>query len=172
MADEEARRKDRDPAQDRAEIADLIARYLFAMDYHDADAYAGCFTEDGVLDYAMGTLVGREAIRAEARVFAAKIGEIFVDWQGHPARLRHLVQQKVIRIDGNRAWHTGLWWEMTNGGPGGTIATPSFGTYEDELVRADGRWLFARRTIYNEFLPGRESAAVNPVRRMEALAAR
>jgi ketosteroid isomerase-like protein len=158
-------------AQDRAEIADLIARYLFAMDYHDADAYAGCFTEDGVLDYAMGTLVGREAIRAEAKVFAAKIGEIFVDWQGRPAKLRHLVQQKVIRIEGDRAWHTGLWWEMTNGGPGGSIATPSFGTYEDELLRVDGRWLFARRTIYNEFLPGRESAPVNPVRRIEELAA-
>ena len=41
-------------ARDRAEIADLMARYLFAMDYHDADAYAGCFAEDGVLDYAMG----------------------------------------------------------------------------------------------------------------------
>ena len=37
-------------AQDRAEIEDLMARYLFAMDYHDYDAYAECFTEDGVHD--------------------------------------------------------------------------------------------------------------------------
>ena len=155
-------------ARDRAEIADLMARYLFAMDYHDADAYAACFTEDGVLDYAMGTLEGREAIRAEAHTFAAKIGEVFKDWQGRPAKLRHLVHQKAIRIDGDRAWNTGLWWEMTNGGPEGSLATPSVGTYEDELARVAGRWLFRRRKIYNEFLEGRHSGPANPVREMDA----
>jgi hypothetical protein len=153
--------------RDRAEIADLMARYLFAMDYHDADAYAECFTEDGVLDYAMGTLEDREAIRAEARVFRDKIAEVFKDWQGHPAKLRHLVQHKAIRVDGDRAWNTGLWWEMTNGGPEGSLATPSFGTYEDELVRVGGRWLFRRRKIYNEFLDGRHSGPANPVLEME-----
>ena len=144
-----------------------MARYLFAMDYNDFDAYAECFAEDGVLDYAMGTTLGREAIRAEAKAFKANIGRIFVDWQGHPAKLRHLVQHKAIRIEGDRAWNTGLWWEMTNGGPEGSPATPSFGTYEDELVRVDGRWLFKRRKIYNEFLEGRESGPANPVLTME-----
>ena len=154
-------------ARDRAEIADLMARYLFAMDYHDADAYAECFAEDGVLDYAMGTLDGREAIGGEARIFRDKIAEVFKDWQGRPAKLRHLVQQKAIRIEGDRAWNTGLWWEMTNGGPEGRPATPSFGTYEDELVRVGGRWLFKRRKIYNEFLEGRHSGPGNPVLAME-----
>ncbi|HEU4652147.1 MAG TPA: nuclear transport factor 2 family protein, partial [Croceibacterium sp.] len=93
-------------AVDRAEIADLMARYLFAMDYHDADAYAACFTEDGVLDYAMGTLEGREAIRAEAKVFKDTVARLFVDWQGNPAKLRHLVQHKAIRVEGDRAWNT------------------------------------------------------------------
>jgi uncharacterized protein (TIGR02246 family) len=154
-------------ASDRAEIADLMARYLFAMDYMDADAYAECFTEDGVLDYAAGVSEGREAIRAEARVFKDAIARIFKDWQGNPAKLRHLVQHKAIRIDGDRAWNTGLWWEMTNGGPEGSLATPSFGIYEDELVRVEGRWLFKRRKIYNEFIPGRESGAANPVLAMD-----
>jgi ketosteroid isomerase-like protein len=157
-------------AADRAEIADLMARYLFAMDYHDADAYAECFTEDGELDWAMGVARGREAIRAEARSFATKIGEIFKDHQGNPAKLRHNVDQKVIRVEGDRAWHTGFWWEMTNGGPDGSIALPSFGIYEDELRRVAGRWLFSRRKIYNEFLPGRESGAANPVVAMDAKA--
>ena len=157
-------------ASDRAEIADLMARYLFAMDYQDADAYAECFTEDGVLDYAMGCLEGREAIRAEAKVFQDKVAEIFKDWQGNPAKLRHAVTQKVIRVEGDRAWNTGFWWEMTNGGPEGSMETPSFGTYEDELARVGGRWLFRRRKIYNEFLPGRESGTVNPVLAMDAAA--
>ena len=155
-------------AADRAEIRDLMARYLFAMDYHDADVYAGCFTEDGVLDYAMGQLEGRAAIRAEALVFKDKVGEIFKDWQGNPAKLRHAINQQAIRIKGDRAWNTGFWFEMTNGGPEGSLALPSYGTYEDELARVDGRWLFKRRKIYNEFLPGRESGAVNPVLAMDA----
>lgn len=159
-------------AADRAAIEYLMARYLFAMDWNDADTYAECFTEDGVLDYAMGRLEGREAIRAEARAFKAKVGEIFKDWQGQPAKLRHTIGQQAIRVEGDRAWNTGFWFEMTNGGPAGSVATPSFGTYEDELARIDGRWLFSRRTIYNEFLPGRESGAVNPVLAMDAAAER
>ena len=156
-------------AADRAEICDLMARYLFAMDYHDADAYAECFTEDGELDWAMGVARGREEIRAEARGFAEKIGEIFKDHLGNPAKLRHNVNQKVIRVEGDRAWHTGFWWEMTNGGPDGSMALPSYGIYEDELARVDGRWLFKRRKIYNEFLPGRESGGI-PVRELDRLA--
>ena len=155
-------------ASDRAEIADLMARYLFAMDYNDYDTYAECFAEDGVLDYAGGVTRGREEIRAEAKVFKDNVARLFVDWQGNPALLRHLVQHKAIRVEGDRAWNTGLWWEMTNGGPGGAPATPSFGTYEDELVRIDGRWLFKRRKVYNEFIPGRESGAVNPVLAMDS----
>ncbi|MEO5597256.1 MAG: nuclear transport factor 2 family protein [Novosphingobium sp.] len=41
-------------ADDRAEIEDLMARYLFALDFFDADTYADTFTQDGVLDWAMG----------------------------------------------------------------------------------------------------------------------
>ena len=155
-------------AADRAAIEDLMARYLFAMDYHDADTYAGCFTEDGELDWAMGVVKGREAIRAEALSFKARIGEIFKDSSGAPAKLRHVVAHKAIRIDGDRAWNTGFWFEMTNGGPDGSVALPSFGVYEDDLVRVDGQWLFSRRKIYNEFLPGRESGPANPVLAMDA----
>ena len=154
-------------ARDRAEIADLMGRYLFAMDYNDYDAYAECFTEDGVLDYAAGVTQGREAIRAEAKAFKENVARLFTDFQGRPAKLRHLVHQKAIRIEGDRAWHTGMWWEMTNGGPEGSLATPSFGSYQDELRRVDGRWLFSRRRINNEFLEGRETGATNPVNTLE-----
>jgi ketosteroid isomerase-like protein len=155
-------------AADRAEIEDLMARYLFAMDYHDADTYAECFTEDGELDWAMGVAKGRDAIRDEALSFKERIGEIFKDSEGGPAKLRHAVCQKSIRVDGDRAWNTGLWFEMTNGGADGSIALPSFGIYEDELARIDGSWLFTRRKIYNEFLAGRQSGPVNPVLAMDA----
>ena len=45
--------------EDRAEIEDLQARYLFALDFHDPDLYVSTFTEDGVLDYGSGDVKGR-----------------------------------------------------------------------------------------------------------------
>lgn len=164
---------DADYARDRAEIEDLMARYLFAMDWNDFDTYADCFTEDGTLDYAKGSTTGRENIRAEAKAFKENVGAIYTDVDGNPAVLRHLLCQSVIRVEGDRAWHTGMWFEMANDGPrtpDGKRFTPTvgtFGTYEDELVRVDGAWKFSFRNIRNEFLPGRESPRENPVLAMD-----
>ena len=49
-------------AEDRAQIEDLQARYLFALDFHDPQLYASTFTPDGILDYGEGDVKGREAI--------------------------------------------------------------------------------------------------------------
>ncbi len=49
-------------AEDRAEIQNLQARYLFALDWGDADTYASTFAPNGELDYAGGVEKGRKAI--------------------------------------------------------------------------------------------------------------
>lgn len=157
-------------AEDRAAIEDLMARYLFAMDWNDFDTYADTFTEDGELDYARGVTQGRENIRAEAKRFKEMVGTLYVDHEGKPAKLRHVVTHKVIRVDGDLAWHTGFWFEMANDGPEGSLKMGTFGHYDDELVRLDGKWFFQRRKIYNEFLAGRESTSVNPVLLMDQAA--
>ena len=41
--------------EDRAQIEDLQARYLFALDFHDPQLYASTFAPDGVLDYGEAT---------------------------------------------------------------------------------------------------------------------
>ena len=46
----------------------------------------------------------------------------------------------------------------------------TYGIYVDELRKVGGRWLFAKRRILNEFLPGRESGPGNPVLAMDAAA--
>lgn len=154
-------------AEDRAAILDLTARYLFAMDWNDFDTYAECFTEDGELDYAMGVARGRENIRAEAKRFKDNVGQLYVDSEGNPAKLRHVATHSAIRIEGDRAWTTAFWFEMANDGPEGAPKLGSFGHYEDELARVEGEWKFKRRKIYNEFLKGRGSSPVNPVRLMD-----
>ena len=56
-------------AQDRAEIEDLMARYLFAMDWADYEAYAEMFTADRFGDRrdAVRRLAEREAAAAVER---------------------------------------------------------------------------------------------------------
>ena len=150
---------------DRALIEDLQARYMFAFDYGDPQGYAGTFTKDGVLDYGGGEIKWREAIAKfiadgrkrtlEARAKTPK-GE-------QPSVGRHIINNMVIKvIDANKARGVAYWTHMTSGANGrGTV--DFFGHYEDDMVKVDGEWLFARRRIYNEAIPEWASAYVNPV---------
>jgi len=157
-------------AQDRAEIEDLMARYLFAIDYFDWDSYVGTFTEDGILEFASGTTQGREAIRETVTKFSERIGEFYHTEDGKPALLRHVILQTAIRVEGDHAWGRSLWLEMANDGPKDTMKMGTYGIYEDEFRRVDGTWLIAKRRVLNEFIKNRNSGPGNPVRDMDAAA--
>ena len=155
---------------DRAEIEDLQARYLFAIDYFDWDAYVATFAEDGELEFASGTSKGRAAIREAVTRFSEGIGRFYHTADGKPAKLRHIILQTAIRVEGDRAWSRSQWLEMANHGPNDEPKIGTYGIYEDELKRVDGRWLFAKRRVLNEFIPNRNSGPTNPVAGMDALA--
>lgn len=157
-------------AQDRAEIEDLMSRYLFAMDYGDIDSYMATFTQDAELEFATGTYSGQDAIRESVTRFKQNIGKLYTIENGSPATLRHVLLQAVIRVEGDRAWTTSLWMEMANDGPGDSFKMGTFGIYEDELRRVGDNWLFSRRRVLNEFLKGRHSGPDNPVLAMDAAA--
>ncbi|HEX9805375.1 MAG TPA: nuclear transport factor 2 family protein [Alteraurantiacibacter sp.] len=158
-------------ADDRAAIEDLMARYMFALDWNDFDTFGQTFTDDAEFEYARGMAKGRDAIVETIRGFKERIGSIYTDETGNPAVLRHVLAQTVIRVEGDKAWTRAFWWEMANNGPGNTPLVGSFGIYEDELRRVDGEWKFSRRRVLNEFLPGRESGTQNPVLQIDQDAA-
>ena len=137
--------------EDRAKIEDLQGRYLFAMDFHDAQAYAATFTEDGVLDFGAGQLKGRQAIhdmvaRTRERAASQQPG------QG-PPKGRHSITSTVITVNGDKATSVAYWFLMVNDNPERKAQLDSFGHYEDELVKVNGQWLFSVRKIYNEEVP-------------------
>ncbi|MBO9575316.1 MAG: nuclear transport factor 2 family protein [Sphingobium sp.] len=156
--------------QDRAEIEDLMARYLFAIDYSDWDAYVATFAPDGELTFASGTSKGRENIRAAVTKFAEGIGKFYHTADGKPAKLRHIILQSVIRVEGNRAWARSQWMEMANHGPNDEPKIGTYGIYEDEMTKVNGQWLFAKRNVLNEFIKNRSSGPANPVGVMDAAA--
>jgi hypothetical protein len=153
-----------DYGNDRALIENLQARYLFAFDFGDPEGYAGTFTPDGILDYGAGEIKGRAAIaqfiadgrkRTEAARASTPPGE-------RPSVGRHIINNTVVTIDGNRARAVSYWTHMTSGSNGrGTV--DFFGHYEDDLVKIDGEWFFERRRIYNEAIPEWASQYRNPV---------
>ena len=63
-------------ANDRAEIENLSARYMIAMDDYDGDAYAATFTPDAVLIDGGGVHRGRQQIhdRTANQVQTARSG--------------------------------------------------------------------------------------------------
>jgi len=159
-------------AEDRAEIENLQARYLFALDWRDPDEYAGTFTEDGVLDWAGGIVRGREAIRQEChgmREYFARRGS--GEEPTRPPRLQHFITSIVITVDGDRASSRSLWFEIDNDTRLRTPYVGGYGHYEDELRRFDGKWLFSFRKIWNECMDDRAASTVNPVSTMVGIRA-
>ena len=152
-------------AEDRAKIEDLQARYLFALDFRDADAYAATFAPDGVLDYGAGKMIGRQAIHDMIAGLGANAQrQQAADKSGlRPAAGRHNITNIVLTINGNRATGTAYWFHMGNANPERKAQLDSFGHYEDELVKVNGEWLFSLRKIYNEAIPEWVAGTENPV---------
>ena len=152
--------------EDRAQIEDLQARYLFALDFHDPQLYASTFTPDGVLDYGEGDVKGREAI---VKVIAGMPGNRPApppeDGKPalRPAAGRHQITNIVLKITGNKAIGRSEWFHIGNDNPQRANTIGGFGHYEDELVKVNGQWFFSKRKIYNEGSAGWQyKGGVNP----------
>lgn len=63
---------------DRARVGDLEARYLFAMDFGDADSYAGTLAPDGILDFGQA-----HGDAYWTHMISGKDGRGTVDFFGH-----------------------------------------------------------------------------------------
>jgi len=154
--------------EDRAQIEDLQARYLFALDFHDPTLYASTFTPDGVLDYGEGDVRGREAI---IKVIAGMPGNRPATSSSgdgdkpalRPAAGRHQITNIVLKITGNKAVGRSSWFHVGNDNPQRSNTIGGFGHYEDDLVKVNGQWFFTKRKIYNEgSAKWQYKAGVNP----------
>jgi uncharacterized protein (TIGR02246 family) len=122
------------PDQDRLLIRELIDSYGDAVVMRDADAWGACWAEDAVWRFAGKELSGRDAIVATwTRAMAGYANLAFMafpgamDVQGDKATLRTHTFEHLTPVDGPTRVQAGI--------------------YEDELVRRDGRWMFASRSF-------------------------
>jgi uncharacterized protein (TIGR02246 family) len=126
--------------EDRLEVTDLVARYAECVDTGDVEGYAALFSPDGVVEYSGGSVQGRDDIKAWVDRLA-KEGRI-----GKESGVKHVLGLPVIRGDGERAT-VRTYVVIPRLMPTGVISTRFVGTYKDEAVKQDGRWLIAKRVI-------------------------
>ena len=119
-------------ADDQLAIMDLSARYCHATDSHNAEAWADTFTADGAIEAPQGTSQGRDALIQ----FSQGVNT------GMPT-VRHYVSNLVICGEGDSATMSS-YLNLINTDGNATVFTA---IYEDEIVRVDGEWKFARRKI-------------------------
>jgi ketosteroid isomerase-like protein len=140
-----------DYANDRAEIVNLSNRYMVAVDAGDIETVMSTWAEDGVLNWVRGTEVGAAAIRKAMSGFGgAAAAQAIPKDATTRQRTRHQIINHVIEVDGNKAKSYAYWFALTNNTPQKDVQLLYFGHYEDELEKVNGKWLFKKRTVYNE----------------------
>jgi uncharacterized protein (TIGR02246 family) len=132
----------RPTAEDRLDIAELLAHYARALDTGDTRAFANTFTPDGVLNLPdggryRGAFTGREQIM--------QFAESFKDDPAFPGG-QHFVSQITIEGDVQRCF-VRSYVMRTLRMPNGTSSIYFLGQYEDSVVKVGGQWLFESRTV-------------------------
>ena len=136
---------------DRAEIAELVTRYVTALDGLDADAYEGVFTEDGVYDVTGNVYQGRPAIRKIVTDLQASRARN--EAAGTPSpRLYHVMANHSIEIlDATNARHQS-YAQTVRLADNNQFVVGFMGRYEDVLVKVDGHWFIKSRKLIS-FIP-------------------
>jgi 3-phenylpropionate/cinnamic acid dioxygenase small subunit len=120
---------------DRQEIADLCARYTYALDTRDWALFESCFTDEPAFVHPGGRLEGIEPILARSRGALESLDAS-----------QHLLGNVVAEVDGDTARATSYFQAQhvragTQGGATYIIA----GSYTDILTRTAGGWKIAER---------------------------
>lgn len=120
-------------AADRAEIVDLSAHFDNSLDAQDPAKFVGTFAPEGELIGFWGTSKGPQGLR---KAFDFMVSTFSKD-------KRHVVTNHEVTIQGD---HARMFCYLTVFDRK-SLAVTGTATFTDELVRRDGQWKFARRTL-------------------------
>ena len=124
-----------DELKARVAIADRLGTCALAGDARKADAYAACFTTDGVLELDIA-IEGREAIRR----WMTEPSVIPQPKSGSPGFISHHVTSSRVEMTGPGT-ATGRSYFLVTSAAG----IDHNGYYDDSFRQEGGEWLIARR---------------------------
>lgn len=120
--------------ENKAQIIELCARYVLAVDTNDIDTWLSTWTDDGVLDAGFGTAQGKTALR-----------ELEIKLEGGMSKgKRHLSVNHVVEGDDSTASATSYLVVLEREGHPAVVTTAVF---TDTLKKVDGVWKFTRRHL-------------------------
>lgn len=132
--------------RDRAEIEELVVRYVTALDTRDADLYAEVFTEDAVYEVTGTVYEGRAAIRKIVTDLQESRARSLAEGR-EPADLYHVMSNSSIElIAADEARHSS-YAQTVRAAEGGQFIVGFMGRYEDVIVKRDGRWQILSRKL-------------------------
>jgi hypothetical protein len=136
------------------DIQQLMVKYSMSLDYGDNNAWAECFTPNGVFD-----------VRRRGEPLFAHTGTValaaFAATHTHAPAVyhKHFLSIPAIVLDGETA-HATTYFTMLHEGLGETKTMPVvlvIGRYVDDFVYSAGEWRFSTRVVDMEALPGSAS---------------
>lgn len=124
---------------DDAAVRNVVARLAQLADGGELGEYVGLFADDALWEMPGAAIQGRENLLAGA-IERRAAGTV-----GPGSNTRHVITTQAVSVDGDEAVSDTYWqfWVNTATEP----AVALFGTYRDRLVRTDGGWKLAHRTI-------------------------
>lgn len=125
--------------EDRDQILELMAAYGATLDRRDFAAFGNLFAEDAEYGSGPGAARGRKAIQAQLeRIIGSNPSNL-------PGPNFHLFFNPSIHIEGDAARATSLGAYTAPDAASSSTRMVFFVSYEDTLVKQEGRWLFQRR---------------------------
>ena len=132
--------------EEYVEVVNLYAALNLSSDEGDAEWYASCFTEDGVL-HGTHEVKGRAALKAWKQKDKATRTNLYRrHWNGS----LHLEKLDADTIRGR------CYLLAYNGVPGKYPEVTHAGVYTDTIKRENGRWRFADRLLRFDAAPVRK----------------
>jgi uncharacterized protein (TIGR02246 family) len=132
--------------EDRIAVEDVMARYVWAVDSLDAEAYVAVFTEDAVIDSNGSISKGHEEIRRIVTNLIKRRDDNKA--KGVPtANLYHVVSNVRITFPrANEAVHLS-YWQTVRRDQDNKMTAAAMGRSEDHLVKRNGKWLIQSRKL-------------------------
>ncbi|HSV46801.1 MAG TPA: nuclear transport factor 2 family protein [Ramlibacter sp.] len=128
--------------EDRFAVNDLLARYGWALDTGDVDAFVGCFAPDGVMIEEVfedpDVWEGSDGIR--------RLAEHYRGIANFPGR-QHYAANVLVTPTGEGRAHVRSFALVTECQGEPPYKLRFCGYYDDEIVRLEGQWYFARRVV-------------------------
>ena len=127
--------------EDREQILELLTAYGATLDRHDFAAFGQLFAEDAIYVSGPTPTRGRAAIQSLLEKM------ITSNPSNLPPPNFHLFFNPSIHVEGDRATAQSKGAYVAPDRATNTAQMVFFVSYEDTLVRRDGRWLFQQRVI-------------------------